>query len=214
MVVTLGTSAGFCLASPSADPDGTNDNTLDGNKISMRFQAPADAVKITEIGWWCEADPESADYDVGLYDHDAVNDTPGLILVKADDITIDGPGWKKLTGLNIEVTGNTYYWVATSIPNTTEVTQGNYELEESNRYVAGLVGDLPADWDGENVDSNNVTLFSFYMVYETAAVGTNMQVNIGDSWKEVAAAKVNIGGAWKEVVAAQVNIGDAWKEVF
>ena len=50
--------------------------------------------------------------------------------------------------------------------------------------------------------------------YTEAAGGTNMQVNIGDVWKEVPAVKINIGDVWKDVAGAQVNIGNAWKTIF
>lgn len=46
------------------------------------------------------------------------------------------------------------------------------------------------------------------------AVGTNMQINIGDAWKDADAVKVNIGDAWKDVAAIKQNIGDVWKDVF
>jgi len=44
--------------------------------------------------------------------------------------------------------------------------------------------------------------------------GTNMKVNIGDSWKDVDSIKINIGDTWKDVSKIQINIGDAWKTVF
>ena len=47
-----------------------------------------------------------------------------------------------------------------------------------------------------------------------AAAGTNLQLNIGDAWKEVDAMQINIGDVWKDVAGAQINIGDAWKEIF
>ncbi len=47
-----------------------------------------------------------------------------------------------------------------------------------------------------------------------APAGTNTQINIGDSWKEVSEMKINIGDSWKEVAGLQINIGDSWKEVF
>ena len=48
----------------------------------------------------------------------------------------------------------------------------------------------------------------------TAPTGTNMQINIGDAWKEIDAMQINIGDTWKEVAGMQINIGDTWKEVF
>jgi len=44
--------------------------------------------------------------------------------------------------------------------------------------------------------------------------GTNIKLNIGDSWKDVSEMKINIGDSWKSVVKAQVNIGDVWKTIF
>ena len=38
-----------------------------------------------------------------------------------------------------------------------------------------------------------------------------VKINIGDSWKEVAAVKINIGDTWKDVVDMPINIGDSWK---
>jgi hypothetical protein len=45
-------------------------------------------------------------------------------------------------------------------------------------------------------------------------LGTNMQINIGDSWKELEGLQINIGDVWKPVASAQINIGDAWKTIF
>jgi hypothetical protein len=60
---------------------------------------------------------------------------------------------------------------------------------------------------------------SQYGVYATytptaAASGTNMTVNVGDVWKDVASASVNVSDAWKPVTAGFVNVGDVWKTIF
>jgi hypothetical protein len=47
-----------------------------------------------------------------------------------------------------------------------------------------------------------------------APTGTNLQLNISDSWKTVTALQINIGDSWKSVTGAQVNIGDSWETVF
>lgn len=52
------------------------------------------------------------------------------------------------------------------------------------------------------------------LAYPFAAGGTNIQLNIGDSWKDVDSAKINIGDAWKEAASMKINIGDSWKEIF
>lgn len=59
-----------------------------------------------------------------------------------------------------------------------------------------------------------VNYIKITVYYTESSTGTNMQVNIGDTWKEVPAVQINIGDTWKEVVSIKQNIGDTWKEVF
>ena len=60
-----------------------------------------------------------------------------------------------------------------------------------------------------SVDHIQITVY-----YTEGAAGTNMQVNIGDAWKEISAIKINIGDDWKAVEGAQINIGDTWETIF
>jgi len=55
---------------------------------------------------------------------------------------------------------------------------------------------------------------SYVIFSESVLVGTNMQINIGDSWKEVTKVQVNVGDSWKEATKVQINVGDTWKTVF
>jgi len=75
---------------------------------------------------------------------------------------------------------------------------------------AGIgVGDIVTT--GGDMSSQN---YDNFIVTDLGAAGTNLQINIGDAWKEVPAAHINIGDAWKDVASASVNIGDAWKTIF
>jgi hypothetical protein len=54
-----------------------------------------------------------------------------------------------------------------------------------------------------------------YVDYSDAATGTNMQINIGDVWKDVTEIQINIGDTWKTVATGtKINIGDVWKDIF
>lgn len=53
-----------------------------------------------------------------------------------------------------------------------------------------------------------------HIAEEPIAEGTNMSLNIGDSWKSVSAISINIGDVWKAVTSASINIGDIWKKIF
>ena len=52
------------------------------------------------------------------------------------------------------------------------------------------------------------------VTYTEPATGTNTQINIGDTWKDIEGMKINIGDSWKAVEGAQINIGDSWKTIF
>lgn len=45
-------------------------------------------------------------------------------------------------------------------------------------------------------------------------VGTNIKINIADTWRDVDGIKINIGDLWKTVTEIWINIGDVWKRVF
>lgn len=71
----------------------------------------------------------------------------------------------------------------------------------------GSIVNSGADMSAQEFDNFTITDLG-------AAAGTNTQINIGDTWKEISAVKINIGDVWKDVAGAQINIGDAWKEIF
>lgn len=79
------------------------------------------------------------------------------------------------------------------------------------------------DWSlGEPAIIDDDTSTSYYgwslgqpvVMYEYQDVGTNMQINISDAWKDVELMKINIGDVWKDVEGVQINIGDSWETVY
>lgn len=67
----------------------------------------------------------------------------------------------------------------------------------------------------ETLDFVSRGLPAFYITKHTVTItGTNMKINIGDSWKDITAIKINIGDTWKNVTKIQINIGDVWKTIF
>ena len=63
-------------------------------------------------------------------------------------------------------------------------------------------------------DSSGTRTFSIYATYTPGAAGTNIKINISDTWKDVSEIKINISDVWKSVAGASANIGDVWKKVF
>lgn len=211
MAVIEGINSGFVTETPSGDPGGPN-STVDDRASGSKHVAPANAIKITEMGWW-HAYGTGTDYQLGLYSHDAGNNRPNALLYSSGDTAIVGGvgTWEVITGLNIEITGGTTYWLAIQMDNVA-VTQIDSGAAGSGKWdwKDGQT-DLPSPWG--TTDSTLNRIAAIYVVYE-AAEGTNMQINVDDAYKEVSAIKVNVDDTWKEVAAAKVNKDDAWKEIF
>ena len=66
-------------------------------------------------------------------------------------------------------------------------------------------------WPRLNTKRSSGVLY-YYKV--STATGTNMQINIGDSFKVVAGMQINVSDVWKDVTAVKINVGDSWKTVF
>ena len=213
MALVLGTNCGFVTVAPTSDPSG---NTFVANNRAMTFKvtAPTGAAKVVEIGWWCDSATEAADTEVGLYDHNVGDDEAENLLGTSGAFAKGtNAGWKVATGLDIEITEGTIYWLAFQLDNTATITYMNYGgAGDPWEYKLGTQTTLTDPW-GTSDGSNNL-LAGIYAVWEEAAGGTNMQINIGDAWKEVPAMKINIGDVWKDVASAKINIGDAWKTIF
>lgn len=215
MAVVKGTNAGFVTVAPSSDPSGAGTTVPTNYNYANKDTAPVGAVKVTEIGWWADNATENQNFEVGIYDHDAVNNRPGNLLAGVSRTNAKGTtaGWKKATGLNISITAGTVYWIAVQLDDG-ESTLTDYGTPAGERFAnKQSTSTLPDPWDtGLEYDGYYI---SIYAVWEAAAAGTNMQINIADTWKDVASAQINIGDTWKDVVTGtQINIGDTWKTIF
>ena len=71
MALALGTNCGFVTVAPSADPATGISPTIDFQSHGLQHTLPADAVTITEIGFWVDSQGDSGgNWDVGIYDDD------------------------------------------------------------------------------------------------------------------------------------------------
>jgi len=42
----------------------------------------------------------------------------------------------------------------------------------------------------------------------------NVDINVGDVWKDVEEIKINVGDVWRTVTEIHINVGDVWKSVY
>lgn len=211
MALVKGTNCGFVSVAPTADPQGTA-TTASGYATAIPDTSPATAVKVTEIGWWCDNATEEANYEVGIYT-DSTLGYPANVVGSLNQTNAKGTtaGWKRVTGLNIAISGSVVYWIAMQCDSPTTPTNTDYDTLGGTGRSTHLASFLPDPWTNT---ATGATYRTFYAVWEAAASGTNTQINIGDSWKAVSSMQINIGDSWKAVSAAKINIGDSWKTIF
>jgi len=145
---------------------------------------------------------------------------PSTFLAQSDEVTVN---WTTSTltdfafsGANqISVVGGTPYWIGFwfNDPGTPSFEMRRYNTADLTRYKASAypatTPTSPLSADGSSAGAINCLI-----TYTEATSGTNIKINIGDTFKTVSAIKINIGDSWKSVTAAKINIGDSWKSIF
>lgn len=85
---------------------------------------------------------------------------------------------------------------------------------DNDKFFDGIIDEIGIFGLLDDADITALYNAGAGLQYPFGAVGTNIEVNIGDSWKSVDSIKINIGDVWKDVTGAEVNIGDSWKTIF
>jgi len=212
MAVVLGTNSGFVSSAPSSDPHGAvKDNDYSANV--SKDTSPVGNYKVTEMGWYCSYYSSETTFQLGIYNDD--EGVPGDLLYYTDGSdSVTSTGWFKVTGLDWSLTSGTDYWLAVYVVDTLNPTKGDWATSGGSGFDSKAPGPLTSlDPYNGGVVQDSDAMYAVYALYEEIP-GTNLKVNIGDTWKEMSAIKTNIGDSWKEVAAVKTNIGDTWKEVF
>ena len=175
MSLVAGTNCGFVTTAPTNDPDGQNNVLMDNYVRAIKDTSPSNAVKITEIGWWCDTDSEEVNFEVGIYTHDSVNNEPEDVVGSIDTTNAKGTtsGWKKCTGLNISISPNTIYWIGIQLDNpytSTYTNNGGASLDYIFKTDETALPD--PTWDiGGTINSTGI---SIYAVYENGSSLSNI----------------------------------------
>ncbi len=170
--VVKGTSAGFVTVAPTDDPAGSN-ATFDNTARAIKDVAPAGATTITEVGWYCDNATEASNYELGIYDHNAVDNSPGnQLFVTSTNAKGTGAGWKT-AAVSWSITAGTTYWIALQIDDTATATMGNYSGSTGDRYSAPTAAQttLLNPWPAS--DEYNNDYLAIYAVYTTGGTATN-----------------------------------------
>jgi hypothetical protein len=171
MALVEGTTCGFVTTTPTADPGDSNFDITRNSTVS-KFQSPAGASKITEIGWWCDAATEAANFELGLYAADGAV-VPGeagtRLYVAAINAKGTDAGWKKVT-VDWDITGNTDYWFGLQVDTTATTTYTNYNPDNGHgRDTLYSSDSLPNPFNGGAISSETAML-AIYALYESGSL--------------------------------------------
>ena len=127
-----------------------------------------------------------------------------LYVAYSDDKTLGNIVYKKSTdgGANW---GSETAMSADTADDHRNIFSGTSVGDDGGRWMPVWVNDDLLDLMCNSDNSVNIAAVS---------AGTNIKINIGDTWKSVDGLQINIGDAWKTVAGVQINIGDTWKAVF
>jgi hypothetical protein len=211
MTLVLGTNCGFVTSAPSGDP-GSSQGASDNRAIAFRLTA-ATNMTITEMGIYMITATEDSTIELGIYSSDGDNSTPDTLLGSGSMAKGTTAGWKVISGLDIELTSGTVYWLAWQQDDTATQSNTRTNNTSSRRAYIGSATTLPSPWGTSTSEADNV-FYAVYALYTEAPGTPGIKVNIGDVWKDVTAVQVNIGDTWKTVTKGEVNIGDVWKTFY
>jgi hypothetical protein len=139
MALVLGTNCGLVSVTPTEDPNGSVTANADLSKRALKITVE-NRMFITGIGWWCEQNTQEANFEVGVYDHDADNDKPGnRLYLKDTNAKGTTSGWKGASVSNWELQPGTY-WIAFQLDDTATTTNTNSGAINGQRYVFNLTG--------------------------------------------------------------------------
>lgn len=173
MAVVLGTSSGFVIVSPTADPAGGN-TTIDGSSVVTKHTSPVGAIAITEVGWYRGAGTNTANFEIALYADSA--GAPGARLFVDNTNSSAVQGWIT-TAVNWAISENTAYWLAVQM----DAHSGSSTIDTETAGGAGADvltaqttlndpygGGAVADADG------------MYAIYAKVSVARNVTAGLGE----------------------------------
>ena len=195
--VVIGTNAGFVTEAPEVDP-ANYDIRADDRAITMKDTSPANATKITEMGWWSSFATEEANFEVGLYSDDETGEPNLLLESSRTNAKGTTEGWKRVTGLNWVINSETPYWLSIQLDDT--ATQSEFDYNTGTGTGMGFKNSqitLPSNWGTSDYKNTN-GIIAIYVVWEAGVSDTctytsgNWAVDCSDNCEITS--NVNLGG--------------------
>jgi hypothetical protein len=170
MSLVLNTNCGFVSSTPTSDPEGNAQSTIDTYVRSIKDTSPASANIITEIGWYCNNASGESNFEVGIYS-DNSGAPENLLHSIPTNAKGTGAGWKKATGLNLAINPSTIYHIAVQLDDTDVVSYIDTQTGVSGAvyYYRATMTSLPDPFNGTVGTADR--LIAVYAVYGTSSGG-------------------------------------------
>jgi hypothetical protein len=176
MALAIGTNIGFVASAPVGDPTGGTGPTIDAAQFALKDTSPVGAGKITEIGWWCDGATQEANFEVGLYDHNAGSNKPdSRLFVDAVNAKGTGSGWKTVA-VDWTIDPSTIYWLAVQLDNTATATQTDGETGVSRQSIKTSSTTLEDPWSAFSFQANNA--YAIYAVWDAGVTYSELSGTI------------------------------------
>ena len=122
---------------------------------AMRFQNTAGTGTLTKIELLFVDTTPNGKVRLGVYADNG--GWPGALLLDAGEVSAAN-GWVSISGLNLSVTQNTYYWLAFTMQSTNIVVDQSGQANQSNFwvYTNSTYGPLPSQFNGSSNNNNSV----------------------------------------------------------
>ena len=131
MAVVLGTSSGFVIVAPTADPTGGVNTTIDGSSVVTKHTSLVGANAITEIGWYRGAGTNTANFEIALYSEVGGVASARLFVDNTNSSAVQG--WV-VTAVNWAISENTAYWLAVQM----DAHSGSSTIDSESSGGAGI----------------------------------------------------------------------------
>jgi hypothetical protein len=146
-------TAVFAMAGTFGLDSGNNTSNTAGNVLNaMRFRNNSVTGTLTALELLVDDSTPSGSVMMGVYADN--NGRPGVLLLNAGEINLTN-GWVSITGLNLPVTRDSYYWLAFNLQSPNRIRYLSGQASNSHYYVSSSYGSLPGIFPVSRVRTNN-----------------------------------------------------------
>lgn len=178
MALVLGTNCGLVTETPSAGSQtASSPESLYQNQRALRI-LPEQDITVTELGFmntdWIDADY----FNIGIY---SGNSKPDSLIVQFTGNKLSDfcpasafQSWCKYTGISVNLTANTPYWLAIA----TDASDNGVQAEASGGNasigfpVVAQTKTLEDTWSSGTVSQESTKLLAIYAKYEASSSGS------------------------------------------